>query len=181
LDKTNRAPCLTRIYNEGVRASKAEFVTFLDDDAYADDEWIERLFTTYIKYSSEGPKIGDVGGRIIETGVRSLHEDFLSLLPLPRGLKEKVTQIFEIAMYGSRINSTLAVSQSGNVVINYKASSRRVTEVDWLTGSNMLINKEIFSKGIWFDENLYSYFFSVLLKQLLIKLEKGKQSSIWFH
>jgi GT2 family glycosyltransferase len=45
--------------NAGIKNSKSEIVAFIDDDAMADEQWLERLLASY-----EDPAVVGVGGRI---------------------------------------------------------------------------------------------------------------------
>ena len=51
---------LSNARNEGVRNSAGEVVAFIDDDAYADQRWLEHIASNY-----SDPEVNGVGGKII--------------------------------------------------------------------------------------------------------------------
>jgi GT2 family glycosyltransferase len=57
-----------RLRNIGIEMSKGEIVAFLDDDGFAEPQWLESLAECY-----QDPKVGAAGGRIIQGDLAPLN------------------------------------------------------------------------------------------------------------
>jgi glycosyltransferase involved in cell wall biosynthesis len=154
----SESPNIPKIYNAGVVASFGKLIAFIDDDAVADEFWIDKLYATYIQLTSAGIKVGAVGGRV--TGRSSsgrYHERLLSILPLPKYLRKSISNIVFRFLCNNAKNSLLDICESGNVIANFNTITSGVVRVKWLPGCNMMISKDVFNLEM-FDPNLYEYF-----------------------
>jgi len=58
--ESNGAPGLSETRNAGIRAAKGEIIAFIDDDAVAEKDWLEKLTDPF-----QSPNVVAVGGRAI--------------------------------------------------------------------------------------------------------------------
>ncbi|MGW1809120.1 glycosyltransferase family 2 protein [Streptomyces sp. NPDC002078] len=101
----------------GIRASSRDVVAFLDDDAIPMDGWVEAIR----RHLVNEPTVGAVGGPILNFhGVRTSNSFFEG------GFIARATS-------AGRLHSRL----------HELPASRRVSEVDFLPGSNMAIRREL--------------------------------------
>ncbi len=113
---------MTLARNIGICKSRGEIVAFLDDDAIADENWIKQILKNYNK-----PKIGGVGGKIIEDR--------------PVRIKKKKQVIIG------------KIDKSGELISNFDLGEERI-EVDHIKGTNMSFLKKHLIEMDGFD-NLY--------------------------
>ena len=70
----NEGPSIAR--NKGIYDAKGDIIAFIDDDAFAEPDWLERIAKDFSEY----PEILVVGGKLLpdyESGVKKLPEEIL--------------------------------------------------------------------------------------------------------
>lgn len=106
--------------NAGINEAKGEIVVFIDDDSLVQERWLENLIKPYI----DNPKIGAVGGRVIDK-----------------------TEI----KYQTNEQKVGALSREGKQICNFGLDTKQIIEVDWITGCNMSFRREALLKTGGFD------------------------------
>ncbi|MEX0671662.1 MAG: FkbM family methyltransferase [Pirellulales bacterium] len=69
--------------NIGIRMARGDIVAFLDDDAVAEPEWLDRLVAAY-----RDPEVGGVGGHVIDHAGRELQWGTLAMDRLGSGVAD---------------------------------------------------------------------------------------------
>jgi len=123
--------------NDGIRLSKSQIVTFIDDDAVADANWLEEILKTFEWDTS----IGGVGGKVYTPRLEEHALRVARSWKLPKLLIRKYRQI--IAEY-------LIEKMSGNV---RNVGSMREAKV--IIGTNMSFRRKVLEEVHGFDENFY--------------------------
>lgn len=117
--------------NFGIRRSNGEIVAFIDDDAVANERWLEKIVKTFEK----DPRIAGVGGKVYSPLTEKQHR--VSLV-LPKTVFRKI------------IWDYLRHKLTGDF-----DEGRKIREVKAFWGCNMAFRKEILEKVGGFDENFY--------------------------
>ena len=106
--------------NAGINKAKGEIIVFIDDDSMVQEGWLGNLIKPY----ADNPKIGAVGGRVIDK-----------------------TEI----KYQTNEQKVGVLSRKGKPICNFALDTKQIIEVDWITGSNMSFRREALLKTNGFD------------------------------
>lgn len=137
---------LVYAYNYGVQRAKGEIVAFIDDDAIAEYDWIERIHETY----DISEKVGAVGGRIVQIGKAPL----ISLETLNKIATSRLSvlaDIYNVVFLENKMNEVGVITKSGAVIGNFSQERKRPIKVDHLRGVNMSFRKDVLKKIGYFD------------------------------
>jgi glucosyl-dolichyl phosphate glucuronosyltransferase len=80
---------LSKARNTGWKKAQGEYIAFIDDDAIADPEWLERYIEAFDKL---GQNVGLIGGRV----------ELILELPKPEWLPSELLAIFSAYHYGDQ-------------------------------------------------------------------------------
>lgn len=117
--------------NMGAKKALGEYVLFLNSDTEVKDQG----FLKMVKFLSENPKVGILGGRLLN----------------PDGSRQPSSGKFYTL--GNLIIMLLGLEKFGLL----RESPRNVKRVDWVSGACLMIKKDLFKKLSGFDENFFMY------------------------
>lgn len=144
-----KRPGLVAAYNTGVANASSDLLAFLDDDALPTKHWLQKLVETYNNYSKHY-RIGGIGGRVLErrfNNIRLFKERTKVFMP------KSIEYIVKYLLYNESLEKkVLSFGKSGIPIANYFIDTRKIIEVEWLNGTNMLIPKYVFKDVKYFDE-----------------------------
>ena len=117
--------------NIGARETKGEYLLFINPDT----EWKSGSVDDFVSIFEQDPKVGVVGGKILNRNIKSEKSagNFL-----------KTSEVFLTAI-------------SLDEVFGVRFSPNKRCEVDFVSGGFMAVRRDLFEKLSGFDENLFIY------------------------
>ena len=117
--------------NVGAKAAKGEYVLFLNSDT----EVLDRGFLKMVEFLDKNPKIGILGGRLLNPDNSPQPSTGKFYTPF---------NLFLMLIGGERFGLL-------------RKSPKNIEKVDWVSGGCMMVKKDVFKKLKGFDENFFMY------------------------
>jgi glycosyltransferase involved in cell wall biosynthesis len=133
---------LTRARNFGISKSSGHILIFIDDDVELDKEYISNA----LRYMELHPELMGITGK-----------DLLYARSYKRAVFKIFTRIFGVFFITSSFSARSRVLCSGHNTLRNVADYPQ--KVEWLSGCNMVIRKDVFDEGLSFNADFIRWSF----------------------